>query len=297
MCIISQVVERVAGTKIFTCFTEDLTRQFLVYSNEVHTPMPGNLMILPVANPDSVQFINLSHYPSFFEDCQKNFIYTENDLNDRFSLRATASFDMPLQSPLPVYSVGSYLASIVPSIGEFHRLDKRQFVVSAELIDLLATKYESEFGFILCKLKQGNHSYHPFAYLHEKHSSGLLFIPTFHYHPHESHIHHEKGDWDHIIYSVGTDFDTTYLDNYRYRFSEAFRIHKLPPEIRWIRRHKMSRWTKHGRSKNMDYWIAGNLHRVDAPIQRILHPRDNSYEFPFTPHGLKQIRREFGGEI
>jgi hypothetical protein len=277
MCIISLPVERVNATKIFSCFTEDEGRQFVIYSNQVTTDEDYNMMILPVPNPASVDLINLNHYPNFFEDCQKNFYYStpRQDYNTR---SMSASFDRYERPPLPVYNVGSYVASIVPSVSDFDRLNPRHFPVSSDLRQILGRQYDSEFGFICCRLKSGNHTYHPFAYSHDRHTSRLLFIPTFHYHPHDvGSVRHVDADWDHVIYTVGTDFDSTYMDNYRFSPSVDFKIHKLPVDVRWIRKYKMSRWTKTGSGKNRDIWVAGNVYNS---LERSISPPSRSRYVP-----------------
>ena len=274
MCIISLTVEQVNATKIFSCFTEDETRQFVIYSNQVTTNHENNMMILPVPNPNSVDLINLSQYPDFFEDCQKNFHrYNPPQLYATRSL--AASLDHYERPPLPVFNVGSYIASIVPSVLDFDRLNPRHFPVPVDLHNVLRHQYDNEFGFICCRLKRGNHSYHPFAYSHSKHSGGLMFLPTFHYHPHgSSSVRHFDADWDHVIYTVGTDLDSTRQDNYRFQPSNEFKIYKLPEDVRWISKYRMSRWTKSGSGKNKDIWIAGNVY---DSIDRSITPPRNRY--------------------
>lgn len=300
MCIITETVEKVNATKIFTCFTEDESRQFLVYSNEVDTDSDTNCMVLPVPHPESVEFVNLSTYKRFFDDCEKNF--KKRRAHDMLIGRAYAAASLERSvEPLPIHSVGSYLVSIVPTFYDFHRLDTREFKLSNDLATLLSTTYTSEFGFLVCKLKQGHHAYHPFAYLHRRHSGGLLFIPTLHYHPHGYGMAKEvKADWDHVIYSVGTDLDTTNYDGYDYIPTDAIKYAKLPKDVQWILRYKLKRWTKTGYGVNKDLWIAGNLRELLRPARpRTPSPTSQrqaayEYEFPVTENGKKLLKKYFG---
>lgn len=316
MCIISLPVDRVNATKIFSCFTENQSRQFVVYSNQVTTPLTNNMMILPVPNPNSVEFINFSHYPQFFEDCQKNFVRYRPP--EYYATRSfSASLDMTERTVLPIFQVGSYIASIVPSVRDFDRLNPRQFPVPPDLHAVLAKQYDADFGFICCRLKQGTHSYHPFAYAHDIHQGGLMFLPTFHYHSHTySGLKDISADWDHVIYTVGTDFDSTRQDNYKFKPSDAFQIQKLPESIRWIRKCKMNRYSKYGSGKNKDIWIAGNLYqtlersitppydrrypyaRREIPDPPSLSIRNRSYSPPsdrieFSDEGIRRIQKYF----
>lgn len=308
MCIITQTVESVRATKIFSCFTHDESSQFLVYSNEVTTPSDNNLMILPVPNPDSVAFVNLKQYPKFFDHCEDQFERIP-EMSPYASLSHSRSLSASYDSaPLPVHHVGSYLASIVPSIQDFERLNQEYFDIPDDLERLLGRQYNSEFGFIVCRLKKGNHTYHPFAYMHQKHSCGLLFLPTLHYHPHDRRgMKHIEADWDHLIYTVGTDYDSTSLDGYRYSPKGTIQYEKLPSEIRWTAKNRMCRRRIYGEKKNEDVWLAGNVYysnsrsttppastrtyTLPAPVSQT--PKRKTYDFPFTVEGLERIRKHF----
>jgi hypothetical protein len=304
MCIILADVEHVNATKIFTCLTNDRTRQFLVYSNEVETDEEENVMILPVPHPHSVNFVNLSKYPKLFDDLESNFVKSRRDSHHMYaSLSRSASLE---RSTLVVHSVGSYSASIVPSVDDFDRLDTTHFTLPHDLETILRTTYDSQFGFLVCKLKQGSHSYHPFAYIHDTHTSNLLFIPTLHYHPHVyGSSTTNDADWDHTIYSAGTDLDTTSSDEYVFSPRDSIKYDKLPRSISWIREQKLKRWTKYGSGSNRDLWVAGNL---SDPIRRprprtpspSAHPHQQSnsqYEFPMTENGRKRIQNYFGSAL
>ena len=62
MCIISKEVNAVSKTKLFASLDDTGTRQLTVYSNQVDTDTSDNAMILPVPNPNTVEFVDLSEY-------------------------------------------------------------------------------------------------------------------------------------------------------------------------------------------------------------------------------------------
>ncbi len=259
MCIITDTVESVSQTNIFTCATACNTGQFVVYSNTVETDSFMNAMILPVPNPETVQFIDLSDYAKLFKDMNGSFSKMRDP--NAYLSRSCAYSPRTSDSVLPVFSVGSYLASIANSVDDLWRIDRRLFRISADLANLLKDKYKSHFGFIVCRLKQGNHSYHPFAYAHDKDPTGLLFVPTFHYHPGEKHV---KADWDHTIYSVMTDYDTAYNDDLIFDGWSGIELKKLPLFTWWCRNHRLQRWRKSGHYRNEDLWLQ-NSHTAPKP--------------------------------
>jgi hypothetical protein len=160
--------------------------------------------------------------------------------------------------------VGSYKASIVPTLDDFDRLDTEVFDVDENLLPMLRRHYPYRFGFIVCQLKPGNRSYHPFAYTHDLDSCGKLFVPTRHYHP-QSHGH-ATADWDHIIYSPLTDLDNTKQKGYEFRGTKDVAWSKLPEAYRWGSVVQMSRWEMEGDFKNMDLWATSYHREADAEV-------------------------------
>ncbi len=291
MCIITAKVERVSGTNIFVCALDD-GRQIVIYNNTVETPVQHNTMVLPVPNPESVKFINLETYKKFFADCESSFSEPRESNYLSRSLYASASLK---ESTLPVYDVGSYHVSIVPSVNDFHRLDPDYFTIDPYIPNALQQKYDSTFGFILCKLRKGQHSYHPLAYTHQIHKDRLLFVPTYHIHPDGTYNHiDEYADWDHTIYSVKTDLDEStsrkQFDGWSLKWS------KVPTELHWIQKHRGQRWICHGHKKNRDIWLR-NYHEFHPPEHRIRYQegddRRTNMRF-FSPRGIANLRRHFG---
>lgn len=181
MCIISNYVETVAKTKILVAVKPLTNRQLTVYSNSVDNKSDGNAMILPVPYPNTVQFHDLSNYKNIFNDCDNCF----PKLKSRSMYLSTNSFSV--SESLKVFNVGSYQVSLAHSLADLKRVDKSVFKLSNGCDDLLSQQYNNPiFGFIICKLSKGSEEYHPFGYSHNLLNNNNVFIPTKHYHEHNS---------------------------------------------------------------------------------------------------------------
>jgi hypothetical protein len=121
MCIFSQAVEHVAGTKIFARVLGD--EQLLAY--EMSFGAVGDLaMVLPLpvqreGAGAEVRFIDLSRYPELFGELSRLFA-------------APLAFGGPIgrvahdaPQTLVVHQVGAFEASYVPTRSDFGRLDPR----------------------------------------------------------------------------------------------------------------------------------------------------------------------------
>lgn len=135
MCMFTRPVIQVTGTNIFARLTP-ASSQFLVYEMAYESETP-NAMILPLpvaadSGEDAVQFHSLRDYPNFFEDLDEGFPFRGG-----FSIGCGGSGEMMIASTgLAVHEVGDYIASFVPTIGDFSRLDP-QFTFSETTWDLL----------------------------------------------------------------------------------------------------------------------------------------------------------------
>lgn len=246
MCIITSTVNSVSGTQIYVSADETNRRQLTIYSNKVSTPSE-NAMILPVPNPGSVQFHNFKAYKDVFEDLRRSF------QSHRYAASLTRSF-AGVQEKLPVYSVGSYNASILETLHDFKRLDTEVFEIAYGLERFLERQYSNTgYGFIVCQLKSGTHTYHPFAYSHHQHPNGRLFVPTMHYHLHArgGGMDENVGDWDHEIYSPATTLRTDFETGKTFSHNSV-NWSKFPPEYRWARHVELSLWEREGEWKNCD---------------------------------------------
>ena len=149
MCCFSGKVDVVADTNIFARAAKD-GRQFIVYSMRFKSA-DDLAMILPIPTPkdsaeDAVKFINLEKYEDFFADLQKGFPVPRNKVDNRAKNGPKLAEDS-----LAVVEVGKFVASFVPAIKDFARLDK-QFRLPDSVWEKLPLY--KEFGFAVFKLKK-----------------------------------------------------------------------------------------------------------------------------------------------
>jgi len=191
----------VAETELFVAPNTERTHQITIYANSVQTTSRNNMMILPVPNPETVKFIDLSNYSDIFKDLEKSFkVYSQ-------SYGATNGFMSKgmMRNSLPVVSVGSYNATLVPDYFQIDRIDEDVFGKISPQMEKVLNKYYKTMGFVVCKLKPSNSlvKYHPFAYSHKIQDSGKLFLPTRH--QHHGQLEEINSHWDHSIYSFNTE--------------------------------------------------------------------------------------------
>jgi len=196
MCCFSKEAE-VAATNIFARPSKGYG-QYLVYSMTLKAK-EELAMILPIPTPnaskeDAVSFINLEKYPTFFEE-----------MHDGFPIpRAKKDDDSKTPKPLPkpklkVVEVGSFVASFVPAVKDFSRLDE-QFKLPEGVWDKLP-QYKA-YGFAVFKLKKGEQKVHPMAFEFPRTDKLKLFFPTVHIHDGKVHA---DADFDHSLYCQGVD--------------------------------------------------------------------------------------------
>jgi len=201
MCCFSQPVDLVADTNIFARGSKG-GRQFLVYSMKF-SAAADVAMILPIPTPknsadDAVKFINLEKYAELFDDLKNGFPVPK--LKD--DSRGPKPGGIPLSAPLPVVQVGSFVASFVPSIKDFDRLDK-QFRLPDGVWGKLP-QYK-EFGFAVFKFKKpekkgSEQKVHPMAFDFPRADKDLLFFPTVHIHDGSVPA---KAKFDHALFCQG----------------------------------------------------------------------------------------------
>jgi hypothetical protein len=199
MCCFSREVERVADTNIFARPTRD-GRQVVVYSMTIKAAQEL-AMILPIPTPkaskeDAVSFINLEKYPNFFEEMKAGF--PEPPPPRAKSDAPTPKLALP-EPKLKVVEVGSFVASFVPTVKDFSRLDE-QFRLPAGTWDKLPAY--KEYGFAVFKLKKGEQKVHPMAFEFPRADTRKLFFPTVHIHDGKVH---DRADFDHALYCQGAD--------------------------------------------------------------------------------------------
>jgi hypothetical protein len=195
MCCFSGNVDVVADTNIFARESKG-NRQFLVYSMTFHSDA-DLAMILPIPTPkgspeDAVRFINLEKYEDFFDDLRKGFPVTRSKGGD---LKKDDGGAAP--GGLAVVEVGKFVASFVPAVKDFARLD-RQFRLPDGVWEKLP-QYR-DFGFAVFKLKKperAEQKVHPMAFEFPRDDEKVLFFPTVHIHDGKVH---EKAHFDHSLF-------------------------------------------------------------------------------------------------
>ena len=214
MCIFSRPINQVFGTKIFARLSGRGT-QFLAYEMNYDSDVP-NAMILPLpvkqtATEKSIRFIDLQGYPKFFEDLSAAFPYIGRSGIGCSSMLQTDD----AKGSIEVHDVGDFIASFVPKMADFDRLDS-QFIIPNETWSLIP-EY-SDYGFAVFQLKSLVGKSHPMAFEFETRMN-KVFFPTVHIHDGEVH---GTEHFDHELYTqhagldsiAGKYFEYDYLDRY-----------------------------------------------------------------------------------
>lgn len=207
MCCFSGPVERVADTRIFArLFGRGGGSQFLVYQMTYAAPR-AVAMILPLpvvaTSPNPVRFVDLKGYPDFFGDLDREF----PQLRGRGGAGGGGFGGGPSDAAptLPVVAVGDFVASYVPTLNDFRRLDPR-FTLPRQTWDQIPA-YEN-YGFAVFQLSpaaaQESKQVHPMALEFDtgqnvRSSGGAanLFFPTVHIHDGQVHA---REHFDHALY-------------------------------------------------------------------------------------------------
>ncbi len=203
MCMFPCPVISVTDTQIFARLSGNGT-QFLAYQMTYKSDQP-NAMILPLpvkqpAEEGAVRFIDLKHYETFFDDLDKGF-----PLHRGAGIGCAEPTKSASRSGLEVINVGNYIASFVPTLSDFSRLDA-QFRLPDETWAKLPSY--KDFGFAVFQLAQGNLKPHPMAFEFPTTQSDLFF-PTVHVHDGEVH---ESEEFDHTLYLQHAGFDSRVYD-------------------------------------------------------------------------------------
>lgn len=256
MCIISEEINVVSDTKILVAPNTNLTRQLIVYSNDVDNITNNNAMILPVPFPESVSFHDLTNYKNLFDDCESCF-YDDTDYdNDSFSVQDCSN------GSLKVFNVGSYQVSLAMSLTDILRVDSNVFTLSKGCYELLSNEYNNpNFGFIICKLSNNKKKYHPFGYSHNIFND-ILFIPTKHYHKERSSINNNEqyvDDWSHDIYLYNTtakrnmDFMKMVTHGNKWTGKNNLKVNNINFDLGTLKHFE--KYQIHGIHKNIDLYV------------------------------------------
>ena len=200
MCIFSQPVVAVNTTQIFARRTRN-DKQFLVYQMKYESAA-DNAMILPIpvrtnASEESLRFISLETFSNFFDDLAAGFPHRQAS----FQLGCSSPNECAADARLTVHEVGNYVASFVPTLKDFDRLDER--------FALPQTTWEKVpqylgYGFAVFQLAAGALKPHPMAFEFET-ADDAIYFPTLHIHDGEVH---QREKFDHALYLQHAGFDS-----------------------------------------------------------------------------------------
>lgn len=204
MCIFTQPVISVSNTQIFSRLTSRGT-QYLVYQMSLESASE-NAMVLPIpirrpTRDESLRFINLRGYNDFFNSLDRGFPFVQ----PTFHIGCASHVVEATNSALEVFEVGNYVASFVPSLSDFSRIDGR-FRLPASTWEKLP-QY-GEFGFAVFQLASGKLTPHPMA-LEFDSSGDSIYFPTMHIHDGEIHA---REEFDHVLYLQHAGFDSVVYD-------------------------------------------------------------------------------------
>ena len=159
------------------------------------------ILPLPVALPareDAVRFKSLREFPDLFTSLEKGFPALEHSggfLSRSKSASAIAA------APLAVHDVGDFVASFVPTVADFARIDAR-FVLSPHLWAKIPAY--KDYGFAVFQLKELSGSPHPLAFEFDTRFEATVFFPTVHIHDGTVHA---QDDFDHALYMQSAAYD------------------------------------------------------------------------------------------
>ncbi len=198
MCIFSQPVKSVSDTNLFARINPHGT-QFLVYQMQFQSERI-NAMILPLptelpAKEDSLRFVSFERYKNFFSDLDDGFP-TRNSIADDISSARSG-----IVEPLAVHEVGEFIASFVPELVDFARLDP-QFAIPNETWKKIP--HYKNYGFAVFQLKSLFGKPHPMAFEFKTRWPEKVFFPTVHIHDGDVH---EWEQFDHMLYVQHPYFD------------------------------------------------------------------------------------------
>ncbi|MCA9587559.1 MAG: hypothetical protein KC657_19670 [Myxococcales bacterium] len=198
MCCFSAKTE-VHGTSIFARLTKPGV-QALAYQMTYKAAEPTAMILpLPVALPareGSVRFVDLKAYPDFFSSLDAGFPHVERSAF--FGSKSAAAVP---PSQLAVHDVGDFIASFVPTVADFDRVDAR-FAISKDVWAKIPAY--KDYGFAVFQLKQLSGAPHPIAFELDTRLTETVFFPTVHIH---DGTVHETDDFDHALYLQAAAFD------------------------------------------------------------------------------------------
>lgn len=208
MSCFAQSMAHLGQTQIFGRLTGTGT-QFLVHQMDYRSNKPNAMILpLPMAKPGSgsgVTFHTLPKYGHFFDDLYRGFpsIYAAEGKAGKKTVG------------LEVHQVGSHIASFVPTIDDFAKLDP-QFVLPKKIWDNIPIYNDAkkvwddgpvynDYGFVVIQLKELAGRSHPVAIEFETRTPNDIYYPMFQVR--DRRIHNVRW-YHHILYMQHAPFDS-----------------------------------------------------------------------------------------
>ncbi len=238
------VAVHVSGTRIFARALGG-DRQALAYQMKLTTPVPVAMVLpLPTAGRDesTLEFVDLSALPDLFDRLARAFPEPELDLG----LPKSQGILRGGRQKLEVVPVGDFVASFVPTRGDFSRLDER-FRLPDRVWDALPRYADWGFAvFQLARERQGKQDVHPMAFTFRTREPAKLFFPTVHVH---DGAVHSDAHFDHTLYAQGAALaEVSSLD--------AETVVDLVKAKGIVGGGKLARKGVHGTQRNDDHWFS-----------------------------------------
>jgi hypothetical protein len=206
MCCFAGPVVSVDNTRIFARLSDGGSqdapaKQLLAYQMTYKSERP-NAMILPIpavldAEESSIRFIDLSTYEDFFADLRRGF-----PGKHRAGILSRTLPSAAVESQvIEVHEVGKFIASFVPKVNDFARLDQR-FVIPKEVWAQIP-EYD-DYSFAVFQLSNLEGEVHPIAFEFATRLPETIFFPTIHIHDGEVH---STEHFSHELYAQHPAFD------------------------------------------------------------------------------------------
>lgn len=199
MCCFTTATE-VYGTSIFARLLRPGV-QVLVYQMRFAAHEPTAMILpIPVALPAaerSVRWKSLKDQPAFFEKLAHGF----PEVAPSQSARSKSATAVASTETIEVHEVGDFVASFVPSVADFDRIDPR-FVIRKDVWSKIPAY--ADYGFAVFQLKQLSGSPHPIAFEFDTRLRDAVFFPTVHIH--DGTVHAEDA-FNHALYLQEPRFD------------------------------------------------------------------------------------------
>ena len=208
MCCFARPVISVNKTQIFARLSGNGTQHLAYQMNYVSDEPNAMILPLPVRQPageDTVRFIDLKGYESFFEDLAKGFPYRARPSG----IACSGGPAVESMDKIEVFEVGNYIASFVPTISDFDRLDPKFRLPNEVWTGIPGYK---NFGFAVFQLAAGSLKPHPMALEFQTQKDNQeIFFPTIHIHDGQVH---QSEEFDHALYLQHAALDSK-VSNYK----------------------------------------------------------------------------------